>query len=187
MRRLALVVFLLVSLAIIGYVAAATGKSSDRRYHDPLGWSLTYPNAWHVEHSRSRSYIISIDVREATVGSFPLLSPISARHTASRDSMRIDAPRDTAHKFPPDGVAFRVLLQQGGPPVVKKPRETRFPLRIATFRRQVDYAPGAPQPLGRTINVGGQLYLVRAWIGPRASRTARAKLARMVSSLSFRR
>lgn len=185
MRRLALVVLLLVSVAISGYVAAATGKAPTRRYHDPLGWSLTYPMAWHVEHSRSPSYI-RIDVREATVASFPLLSPISAQHTASRDSMRIDAPRDTAHKFPPDGVAFRVLLQQGGPPVAKKSREARFPLRLATFRRQVDDAPGAPQPVGRTINVGGQLYLVRAWIGPRASRTAKAKLARVVSSLSFR-
>ena len=101
--------------------------------------------------------------------------------------MRIDAPRDTANKFPANGVAFRVLLQQGGPPVVKKPRETRFPLRLATFRRQKGYGSETPQPVGRGINVGGQLYLVQAWIGPRASRTAQAKLARVVSSLSFRR
>jgi len=186
MTRLALVVLLLMSIAISGYVAAATGNAPTRRYHDPLGWSLTYPSAWHVEHSRSPSYIITIDVREATVATFPLVSPISAQHDASRVSMRIDAPRNTAHKFPPDGVAFRVLLQEGGPPVVKKRREARFPLRLATFRRQVDDASDAPQPVGRTINVGGQLYLVRAWIGPRASRTARAKLARVVSSLSFR-
>jgi hypothetical protein len=186
MRRLALVVFLLVSLAIIGYVAAATGKAPTRRYHDPLGWSLTYPSAWHVEHSRSPSYI-RIDVREATVASFPLVSPISARHNSSSSSMRIDAPRDTANKFPANGVAFRVLLQQGGPAVVKKPRETRFPLRLATFRRQMGYGSETPQPVGRGINVGGQLYLVQAWIAPRASRTARAKLARVVSSLSFQR
>jgi len=185
MRRLALAVVLLVSVATSGYVAAATGKAPTGRYHDPLGWSLTYPSAWHVEHSRSPSYI-SIDVREATVASFPLVSPISAQHNASGSSMRIDVPRNTAHEFPPDGVAFRVLLQQGGPPAVKKPREARFPLRLATFRRQVDDAPGAPQPVGRVINVSGQLYLVRAWIGPRASRTAQAKLARVVSSLSFR-
>jgi hypothetical protein len=186
MRRLALVVLLLVSVAISAYVAAATGKAPTRRYHDPLGWSLTYPNAWHVEHSRSPSYIITIDVREATVASFPLVSPISAQHNASGSSMRIDVPRNTAHEFPPYGVAFRVLTQEGGPPVVRKPREARFPLRLATFRRQVDDAPGAPQPVGRMINVGGQLYLVRAWIGPRASRTAQVKLARLVSSLSFR-
>jgi hypothetical protein len=161
-------------------------KAPTRRYHDPLGWSLTYPSAWHVEHSRSASYI-RIDVREATVASFPLVSPISAQHNASSVSMRIDAPRDTADKFPPDGVAFRVLLQQGGPPVVKKPREARFPLRLATFRRQQAYASETPQPVGRGINVGGQLYLVQAWIGPRASRTAQAKVARVVSSLSFRR
>jgi hypothetical protein len=185
MRRLALVVLLLVSVPISGYAAAATGKAPTRRYHDPLGWSLTYPSAWHVEHSRSPSYI-RIDVREATVASFPLVSPISAQHSASRASMRIDAPRDTADKFPPDGVAFRVLLQQGGPPVVKKPREARFPLRLATFRRQMDDASDAPQPVERMINVGGQLYLVRAWIGPRASRTAQAKLAHVVSSLAFR-
>jgi hypothetical protein len=184
MRRLALVVLLLVSLAISGNVAAATGKAPTRRYHDPLGWSLTYPSAWHVERSRSPSYI-RIDVGEATVASFPLLSPISGQQSPSGASMHIDAPRDTANKFPANGVAFRVLLQQGGPPVVKKPRETRFPLRLATFRRQKGYGSETPQPVGRMINVGGQLYLVQAWIGPRASRTAKAKLARVVSSLSF--
>jgi hypothetical protein len=186
MRRLPLVALLLLCVATSGCAAAATAGAPTRRYHSPLGWSLTYPSAWHVERSRSPSYI-RIDVREATVASFPLLSPISGQQSPSGASMHIDAPRDPANKFPANGVAFRVLLQQGGPPVVKKPRETRFPLRLATFRRQEGYGSQTPQPVGRVINVGGQLYLVQAWIGPRASRTARAKLARVVSSLSFRR
>ena len=139
-----------------------------------------------MEHSRSPSYI-RIDVREATVASFPLLSPISAQEGPSSASMHIDAPRDPANTFPADGVAFRVLRQEGGPPVLKKARETRFPLRLATFRRHKGYGSQTPQPVGRTVNVDGQRYLAEAWIGPRASRTARAKLARVVSSLSFRR
>lgn len=169
-----------------GYAVTATAKAPPRRYHSPLGWSLTYPSAWHVEHSRSPSYI-SIDVREATVASFPLVSPISAKQGASGTSMQVHAPRDPANQFPADGVAFRVLWQQGGPPVLKKPQETRFPLHLATFRRHKGYGSETPQPVGRSINVGGELYLVQAWIGPRASRPARAKLARVVSSLSFRR
>jgi guanyl-specific ribonuclease Sa len=186
MRRLGVVLLLLVSLAIIGYVAAATGNAPTRRYHDALGWSLAYPSAWQVEQSRSPSYI-RIDVRETTMASFPLVSPISARHNSSSASMRIDAPRDRANQFPPEGVAFRVLLQQGGPATVKKRRETRFPLRLTTFRRQEDYAFETPRPVGRMVTVGGRTYLVQAWIGPQASRAARAKLARVVSSLSFRR
>jgi len=183
--RLPLVASLLGLVAIGGYAAAAPGREPTRRYHDPLGWSLTYPSAWHVERSRSPTYI-RIDVREATVATFPLVSPISASHNASSASIRIDAPRDTASKFPARGVAFRVLRAQGGPPVAKMPREARFPLRLATFRRQNGYASETPQPVGRTINVGGQLYLVQAWIGPRALRTTQAKLAAVVSSLSFR-
>jgi hypothetical protein len=186
MKRCALTALLVVSIAMSGSVAAATGEAPTRRYQDPLGWSLTYPKAWHVEHSRSPSYI-RIDVREATVANFPLVSPISAEHDASSASMHIDAPRDPAGAFPADGVALRVSRQQGGPPVWKKPREARFPLHLASFRPQTAYAREIPRPVGRTVNVGGELYVAQAWIGPRASRTAQAKLARIVSSLAFRR
>jgi len=186
MRRVPLVALLLLSVAASGCDHGSTAGAPTRRYHDRLGWSLTYPSAWHVERSRSPSYI-RIDVREATAASFPLLSPISAQQSASGASMHVDAPRDPAHTFPPDGVAFRVLRQEGGPPVLKKSRETRFPLRLATFRRQEGYGSETPRPLGRTVNVGGERYLVEAWIGPRASRTARARLTRVVSSLSFLR
>ena len=186
MRRLAPIVLLVVSVAMSGSAAAATGKAPTRRYHDPLGWSLTYPTAWHVEHSRSPSSV-RIDLQEATVASFPLVSPISAQQDGSSASMHIDAPRDSVGQFPADGVAFRVSRQQGGPPVWKKPREARFPLHLATFRPQTADAFDTPRPVGRVINVGGDLYLVQAWIGPRASQTAQTKLARIVSSLSFRR
>lgn len=186
MSRSLFVVLLVLGFAASACASAATAGAPTRRYHSPLGWSLSYPNAWRLEHSRSPSYV-RIDVRETTVATFPLLSPISAQKSASGSSMHIDAPRNPGHRFPVNGVAFRVLLQQGGPPVVKRPPETRFPLRLATFRRQTGYGSEKPQPRGRIINVGGQLYLVQAWIGTQASRTARAKLARVVSSLSFRR
>jgi hypothetical protein len=182
---MALVALLVVSVAINGFAAAATGKARTRRYHHPLGWSLTYPSAWHLEHSRSPSYI-GIDVREATVASFPLVSPILAQQSPAGSSMQINAPRDPASQFPSDGVALRVLHQEGGPPLVKKRRETRFPLRLATFRPQRGYELETPRPVARTVSVGGQLYLVQAWIGLGASRTTQAKLARVVSSLSFR-
>lgn len=98
MRRLPFVA-LLPCLAVIVCAAAATAGAPARRYHSPLGWSLSYPGTWNLEHSRSPSYI-RIDVREATAANFPLRSPISAQQSASGASMRIDAPRDLANRTP---------------------------------------------------------------------------------------
>lgn len=174
---------LLVSVAVAlccVTAAAAAGQPAERRAQAPGGSSFSYPASLHLERSHSASFIM-ISVSEATVASFPLRSPIVEHHSSRSSTMRVEPARDPAGRFPPDGIAFRVLLQQGGPPVLDSKPETRFPLRLSSFRRMGTNA------YGRSVEADGIGLSLEVWIGPRASTTARAELASMVSSLAVPR
>jgi hypothetical protein len=193
-RRLAILLALAfaVTLGVVSMAApigATDSKASatvlrEMRYVDPLTWSFTYPSTMHLERSHA---FLRISVAEVTVASFRMRAAVHSRETSSGGSLRVDPPRDRTGAFPADGVAFRISHREGGPaPDVWMP-ESRFPLRLSTFRRPRDYPSSRPIPVARVVVANGRDYYAEAWIGPKASRSRRATLAAVVSSLSFPR
>lgn len=174
----------LLAALVVGVCCTATADAAvpaaERRAQAPGGSHFSYPASLHLERSHSPSFVM-ISVAEVTVANFPLRSPIVAHHSSRGSSMRIGPARDPAGRFPADGVAFRVLLQQGGPAMLESKPETRFPLRLSSLRRM-----GA-DAYGRSVEADGVDLSLEAWIGPRASANARADLARMVSSFAVPR
>lgn len=160
--------------------AGASGQAVERRAQAPGGASFSYPASFHLERSHSPAFIM-ISVAEVTVASFPLRPPIVAHHSSRSASMRVGPARDPAGRFPADGIAFRVLLEQGGPAMLDSRPETRLPLRLSSFRR------AGANSFRRFVDADGIVLSLEAWIGPRASPTARAELAGMVSSFAVPR
>ncbi|HEX6702317.1 MAG TPA: hypothetical protein VF101_16440 [Gaiellaceae bacterium] len=155
-------------------VALVAGPRDATRYVDPAGWSLTYPRTLHLERSAAR---LRIDVSEVTIASFAPRRAVRTGSTSSGAWLRLDPPRDRDGAFPSDGVAFRIVSQEGGPaPDVERP-ETPFPLRLS------DFPNARPQP----VTADGRNYLAYVWIGSRAPAELRARLAGVVSSLAFPR
>ncbi len=138
----------------------------------------------HLERSsiKSRLYI-----REVTVASFVPRRAIRSGSTANSAWIVVDPPKPADGPFPPDGVAFRVYQQEGGPPALGlEVPETHFPLRLSELAPdRFDYANRRPRPVAKRISAAGQNYVVYAWTGPHASPEKRAALAGLVSSLSF--
>jgi hypothetical protein len=164
----------LLALVATATACSASGASGrEGRYVDPVGWSLSYPRAMHLERSHAS---MRIDVSEVTVASFAMRRAVHSGSTANGGWLRVDPPHDRHGRFPADGVAFRILRREGGPgPDVELP-ESRFPLRLASFGRAE-----------RMVVANGRDYVAQAWIGARASAARRSQLARVVSSLAFPR
>jgi hypothetical protein len=171
MRR----VVALVAVAIAGTSgcrASHAGQSNEVRYVDPAGWSLAYPSTMHREQSGAR---LRIDVAEVTVASFPMRRAVRSGSTPDGGWLHVDSPRDLRGHFPSTGVAFRMVTQEGGPAPDLDLPETRFPLRLARFRRSAAYETEDPRPVADRVTADGRSYLALAWIGRRASATIRAQ------------
>ncbi len=177
------------AVAAITFAASAAdwvsgGAAGPKRYVAGDGWSLSYPTTMHLEQSAG---VLRISLSEVTVASFPLRKAVRSGPTGDGGVwLRIDPPQPPSGGFPVDGVAFRMLRREGGPgPDLELP-ETRFPVRLRSFRRATAwYGKGRPRPLERTVVAGGRNYVALAWIGSHAPPARRAELARIVASLAF--
>ena len=100
---------------------------------------------------------------------------------------RVDPPFDrTSGRYPADGIALRIVREDGGPPPNLETPETGFPIRLADFAPS-DYSSSARAPRARelTVTADGNSYLALAWAGQDASAASRRLLDQVVGSLSF--
>jgi hypothetical protein len=193
--RLRLVVAgLLVGAVLAGCGAAAvdvhpTAVTGSSRYVDPQGWSLRYPSPLSLEHSTSGPGMATFT--EVTVANFAQRSAVVTGRTHDGGFVLVRPPLDRAGRFPADGVAFRMLLVDGGPPPIGTVADSRFPIELSTFARYDDFRPtdyralGVPHELARPIDADGQHYQALVLIGPAASGSERAAIEAVVASLTF--
>jgi hypothetical protein len=152
-------------------------------YRDPAGWSLRYPAGMRLERSEFDNLWVS--VHEVTVANFTPRRAVRSGSNPHRTWFTVDPPEPKDGPFPADGIAFRFVRREGGPPVpIRDDRESRFPLRLSAFEPD-PYAIGRPRPLLKAIYAGGQGYAVYAWTGPDASPRDRGALEAVVASLAF--
>ncbi len=101
-------------------------------------------------------------------------------------------------------MAFRILSFVGGPPLLGRVPDSRFPIELATFEPSSlpagvafnattgatvggSHHRGVPPSHGRSIEVVGVRYTALPWIGPDASDALRAAFAQVISSPRFPR
>ena len=177
--------------AVAIHPAAAVTSAS--RYVDPGGWSLPYPGSMSLERSTSGPGLVTFT--EVTVANFAQLRAVVGGRTRDGFHIGVRAPLDRAGRFPSDGVAFRMLLVDGGPAPIGTVADSRFPIRPSTFSRpQYDNFPpryykalGVPRELIRSIDTDGRHYQALVLIGPAASATQRSAIRSVIASVAFRR
>jgi len=176
---------------VLAIVAAAGAPSharpsdtQERRYRDPAGWSLAYPETMSLERSSAR---LRVTIAEVTVASFAPRPAVVSGRTGETAWIRVDPPLDAHSEFPSDAVAFRIVRRAGGPVPILDAPETRSPLPLATFEPSREYPGTEPRPLEQTVVANGRTYTAQAWIGESASPELRAALDQVVSSLTFPR
>ena len=171
------------TVAAVIFAAGCNGGGGEyKTYTDEAGWSVTYPSRMHLERSEVRSWVY---VHEVTIATFTPRRPIRTGGNAHGGWLGVDPPRPEHGGFPPDGVAFRIHFQAGGPAPTLESGESKFPLDLRRFRPSSSYRFWAPKAVGQGIAANGQTYRAFAWVGPKASARSRADLAQVVSSVSF--
>jgi hypothetical protein len=194
-----------VVLALIAAVGASAavpaGRVSPpaltRHYADATGWSARYPAAFHREVSDQE---LGLSFTEATIANFALRPGIVIHRLRHGASWRAFPALDPAGRFPPDGVALRVVTDTDDP-FAPTHRNFRYPIRLAGFAPSDDVPPplpfngstgetetngtyhGVPRSVARELSVPGEAYTAVVWIGPQASPRERADVARIVASL----
>jgi hypothetical protein len=161
------------------------------RYVDPQGWSLRFPSSLWLEHSTSGPGLATFS--EVTVANFAQQRAVVTGKTRDGGFIRVRPPVDRAGRFPEDGIAFRMLLVDGGPAPIGTVADSLFPIELSTFMRPqyddfppTDYqALGVPHELTRPIEADGQHYQALVLIGPAASPNARAAIEAVIASLWF--
>jgi hypothetical protein len=187
---------LLVGVVAVGCGAAPTvvrpaAVASSVRYLDPQGWSLRYPGSLSLEHSTSGPGMATFT--EVTVANFAQRRAVVTGKTRDGGFILVRPPLDRVGRFPGDGVAFRMLLVDGGPGPIGTVADSRFPIKLATFSRPQygDFPPrdyralGVPHELTRPLDADGQHYQALVLIGPAASASERAALETVIASLTF--
>jgi hypothetical protein len=132
---------------------------------------------------------------EITVASFAQQRAVRSGRTRDGGYVTVRPPLDPQDRFPRDGVAFRMLVIDGGPAGNLTVADSRFPVLLSTFtapRRSAfpirDYTErDVPAERTRSIDADGEHYEALAFVGPHASPQLRAVLGRIVASLAFRR
>ena len=120
------------------HVNAATGAdrtatvTGSLRYRDSHGWSLYYPGSFWLEHSTSGPGMATFT--EVTVANFVQQRAVVTGKTRDGGFIRVGPPLDHAGRFPADGVAFRILLVDGGPAPIGTVADSRFPIELALSR-----------------------------------------------------
>jgi hypothetical protein len=189
---------------LIGAVAAGCGAAAigvhrtaavarSVRYMDPQGWSLRYPSWLSLEHSTSGAGLATFT--EVTVANFAQQRAVVSGKTHDGGFIRVRPPLDRAGRFPADGIAFRLLLVDGGPAPIGTVADSWFPIELSTLTRPQydDFPPtdykvlGVPHELTRPIDADGQHYQALVLIGPAASTRERATIEAVIASLTFPR
>jgi hypothetical protein len=173
-----------------------------RGYRDTTGWRVRYPVTFHVEISEQE---LRLSIIEVTIASFRPQPGILVRTYRGGGNVRAVPPLSKAGRFPPDGVALRVVSNQAALTDPDPKAHVPGRLRLASFRPsrarpsslafnattgETEHAGlyhGAPRSLARAICAAGNAYTVVVWIGPDATAQARHALASMVASLRFPR
>jgi hypothetical protein len=158
---------------------------------DPQGWTLRYPSSLSLERSTSGPGMATFT--EVTMANFAQRRAVVTGKTHDGGFIRVRPPLDRAGRFPADGVAFRMLLVDGGPAPIGTVADSRFPIELSTFARAqyddfppTDYrALGVPHELTRPIDADGQDYQALVLIGPTASASDRAAIEAVIASLTF--
>ena len=182
-----------VAVAESGQAARSTAaaRATLKRYTDPSGWWLSYPSWMRLEHSTSGPGKATFS--EATIANFSQQTAVHSGPTNDGFYIGVRPPLDANGRFPANGVAFRMLLVEGGlAPMVTVP-DSRFPIELSSFRRPryPDFSAadskkrGVPPSLDMQTEADGQRYSAIALIGPRASPQLRAQLARVIASVAF--
>lgn len=156
-------------------------------YHSPLGWSMRYPSAMHVEHASANG--ISYAVDEVTFSNFRSRPGVVRREIPNGETIRLVPPRAGLGRFPARGIAARVLWFE--PLGSTRPEATGLPLQLSSFRvggwMGRMYSGTHPRPLQHLLFSQHERYIVQVWIGPNASARQRALLARMIGSITVRK
>jgi hypothetical protein len=186
---------------LVGVVAAGCGAAAavvrpavvarSVRYLDPQGWALQYPGSLSLERSTSGPGMATFT--EVTVANFSQRRAVITGKTRDGGFILVRPPLNGAGRFPADGVAFRMLLVDGGPAPIDTVADSRFPIRLATFAtpQYGDFPPrdyrtlGVPHELARPIDADGQHYQALILIGPAASASDRAVIEAVSASLTF--
>jgi hypothetical protein len=188
---------LLVGAVIAGCGAVASGAGirpagrRSLRYVDPQGWSLRYPSSLSLEQSTSGPGLATFT--EVTFANFAQQRAVITGRTRDGGFVRVRPPLERDGRFPADGVAFRMLLVNGGPAPIGTVADSRFPIELSTFARPqygdfptAAYATlGVPHELTRPIDADGQGYQALMFIGPAASASQRAAIESVITSLTF--
>ena len=173
-----------------------------RSYRDITGWRVRYPVAFHVEISEQE---LRLSIIEVTIATFTPRPGIIVRTYPGGGNVRAVPPLNQAGRFPPDGVALRVVTNQAA--LTDRKPNNRLPrrLNLASLRPsrarpsslrfnattgETEHAGlyhGAPRSLARGVCAAGNDYTVVAWIGPDATVQERRALASIVVSLRFPR
>ena len=174
--------------ALRGGGGGSPGTSLSAHYQSSDGWSINYPRGMHVEHAAAASPgRYSVD--ETTFASFR--SKRGVRKTVSPGGLSIVQlpPRGKSGRFPSDGIALRVVLQQSHAPFLSHPAATRLPLDLSSFTEvpRTYWPSTGPRAVQHSLYAKGQSYLVQVWIGREASSQQRALVDRMLATLSVRR
>ena len=170
-----------------------------RTHVDPAGWSVRFPDRFHLEISNQEQ---GTAMTEGTIANFAPRRGVVLHKLRNGGSFRVVPPLSHDGHFPAGGVAFRVVNDSSNPFVAPHHSPPRLPLNLTSFRPST-VAPstigynggtgetynagyhGAPRSVMRTVIANGGLYTAVAWIGPRADAQDRAAIGRIVTSLRF--
>lgn len=193
------------SLAFAGHRSAARVRAPrvlGARYVDLSGWSIDDPRGMQLERSEAG---VRAKMSEVTFASFLASPGVELRLYTGGGSLKALPPVPASGGvFPTDGVAFRMFRFVGDIAPFGDAPDSRFPVTLNSFRPSrvpsgLQYYAGTgetgarstyhhvPQSRARAIEANGTSYLAIVWTGSHVSPQLRARLARMIASLSFPR
>jgi hypothetical protein len=154
------------------------------RYHNGLGWSLSYPEGMHLHSEGPFAPVVGVPGGPSLVTTVTVANFTGGRSVTGQVGSVVPGRN---RPLPKDGAVLQISGGEGGE-LLQIP-DARLPLRLADFRP----APwpdlwrknGVPPFVSHTLDAGGQRYTVQLWIGPRAPARMRPVLARIISSIRF--
>ncbi len=148
----------------------------DATYTDPLGWSMRYPEGWHVTEFD--------DVCHASFTGALVANVPDAYHSPVTENGCYWPPH--MNLLPPNGVVVEFDLMKGGPGTATSGSpDTTFPLSFDDLQVQPTPGPG-PVMYTEGVQVNGiDRYQLNVWIGSEASAQDQVIARQIVSSITF--
>lgn len=149
----------------------------DATYADPSGWSMRYPEGWHLTEFEN--------VCMAGFTGALVANVTDAYHSPVSESGCYWPPR--MNLLPPTGVVVEFDLMEGGPgfPATPTTPDTTFPLSFDDLQVVPTPGPG-PVMYSELVQVNGMdRYHLDVWIGPEASTEDQEIARQIVSSIAF--